>query len=49
MKDPMFIILKSLNLLLKRLSRIFIFIFSNYFPSLTPEDTESDGFLEFLK
>ena len=49
MKDPMFLILKSLNLLLKRLSRIFLFIFSNYFPSPTPEESESDGFLEFLK
>jgi hypothetical protein len=49
MRDPMFLILKSLNLLLVRLTRIFVFIFSNYFPSPTPEEPENDGFLDFIK
>lgn len=49
MRDPMFLILKSLNLLLVRLTGIFIFIFSNYFPSPTPDEDENNGFLEFIK
>lgn len=49
MKDPMYLILKSLNLLLRRLSSIFLFVFSNYFPGATPEESENDGFLDFIK
>ena len=48
MKDPMYLILKSLNLLLRRLSSIFLFVFINYFPDTTPEESENDGFLDFV-
>ena len=43
MRDPMFLILSTLRNLLQRLSSIVSFVFVNYFPSTTPEDTNDLG------
>ena len=44
MTDPMFLILSSLRTLLQRISDIVSFVFTNYFPSAKPEDTNDLGF-----
>ena len=43
MRDPMFLILSTLRTLLQRVSDIVSFVFTNYFPSATPEDTNDLG------
>ena len=49
MRDPMYLILKSLNMLIVRLTKIIYFVFSNFFPSPTPEEPENIGFSTFEK
>ena len=44
MRDPLFLILSTLRTLLIRISSIVFFVFTNYFPSATPEDTDELGF-----
>lgn len=44
MTDPLFLILKTLSSILGRLSRVITFIFTNYFPSATPEEPDNLGF-----
>jgi hypothetical protein len=44
MRDPLFLILKSLKILLERVGYIVFFIFDNYFPSATPEEPDNLGF-----
>lgn len=43
MRDPMFIILNMLSSLLERVSTIISFIFTNYFPSASPEEPDKLG------
>lgn len=49
MHDPMFLILKSLSMLIGRLSKIILFVFENFFPSPTPEEPEDNGFAPIKK
>lgn len=42
MYDPLYLILKSLNMLINRITRIFSLIFLNYFPGTSP-DAEDDN------
>lgn len=41
MYDPLYLILKSLNMLLTRITRIFALIFLNYFPDPTPDKSDN--------
>lgn len=41
MRDPMYLILKSLNMLVQRFSKIILFVFENFFPSTTPEESDT--------
>ena len=43
MRDPMFIILNMLSSLLERVSTIISFVFTNYFPSGSPEEPDKLG------
>ena len=45
MNDPLFLILKMLNLILSRITGIFSFIFTNYFPENPPKDKPEIGFI----
>ncbi len=49
MRDPMFLILKSLSMFVKRFSKIILFVFENFFPSPTPEEPEDQGLNGLLK
>ena len=49
MRDPMYLILKSLNMLIVRLTKIIGFVLSNFFPSPTPEEPENQSFSTFIK
>ena len=49
MRDPMFIILNMLSSLLERVSSIVSFIFTNYFPSASPEQPDKLGINTTLK
>lgn len=44
MKDPLFIILSTLNSIIGNMMKIFTFVFANYFPSPVPEETEPSIF-----
>jgi hypothetical protein len=44
MYDPLYLILKSLNMLIRRITRIFALIFLNYFPDPTPDETDGNKF-----
>lgn len=41
MKDPMYLILKSLSMFVQRFSKIILFVFENFFPSPTPEESDN--------
>ena len=45
MTDPLFIILRTLNIILERITGIFFFIFTNYFPDEPPQDKPEIGFV----
>ena len=47
MRDPLFLILNMLNTILGRITRIFFFIFTNYFPDEKPQDKPEMGFTGF--
>ena len=40
MKDPLFIILSTLNSIISNMMKIFTFVFVNYFPSPVPEEPD---------
>lgn len=41
MRDPMYLILKSLSMFVQRFSKIILFVFENFFPSPTPEENDN--------
>ena len=43
MIDPLFLILNTLNLLIRRITRIFSLIFVNYFPETPPVEDNKPG------
>ena len=49
MRDPLYLILKSLRMLLERLSKVVFFVFENYFPSPTPEEPDNNDFISLKK
>ena len=49
MTDPMYLILKSLNMLIVRLAKIIDFVFRNFFPSPTPEEPENGSLSNLIK
>lgn len=44
MYDPLFLILKSLNMLISRITRIFSLIFLNYFPDTSTDEAGDKKF-----
>ncbi len=42
MYDPLYVILKSLNSLITRITHIFFLIFLNYFPDTTPDESNNN-------
>lgn len=49
MRDPMYLILKSLSMFVKYFSKIILFVFENFFPSPTPEEPENNSLNILLK
>lgn len=46
MTDPLFFTLKSLKIILERITSIFSFIFTNYFPEDPPKEESDTGFVD---
>ena len=44
MRDPLYIILSFLNSLIVTLTKIIDFVFTDFFPSPTPEEPDNSGF-----
>ena len=47
MSDPLFLILNTLKTILERITGIFSFIFTNYFPDTPPQEKPEIGFKGF--